>query len=110
MLDSKTGVGVRLQSLYHLFIENHCFSHSASLTCKGACNKIDFMGVFQNITFELLNLIKLSSKNEHVLEEHKKTAQPCKLNPVPSKVGCARTWNPTRFTENFNTLNSVKLN
>ena len=91
MIGSKTGVGVRLQSLCHLFMENHCFSHSASLTCKGVCNKTDFMGVFQNITFELLNLIKLSSKNEHVLEEHKKTVEPCELNPVPSKVRYIRT-------------------
>ena len=39
ILGSKTGVGVRLKTLYHLFIENHCFSYSGSLTCKGVYNK-----------------------------------------------------------------------
>ena len=52
MLGSKTSVGVRLKTLYHLFMENHCFSCSGSLTCKGIYNKIDCMDVFQNIIFE----------------------------------------------------------
>ena len=68
------------------------------------------MGVFQSMTFEILNLIKLSSKNECVLEEFKNTAEFCKLNPDPTKVGRLKTWNPTRFKENYNTLNSIKMN
>ena len=42
MLGSKTEVGIRLQSICHLFMETHCFSHSASLTCKGVCDEKDF--------------------------------------------------------------------
>ena len=34
MLGTKNGVGVRLQRLYPLCLENHYFSHSASLSCK----------------------------------------------------------------------------
>ena len=34
MLGTKNGVGVRLPRVYPLCLENHCFSHSASLSCK----------------------------------------------------------------------------
>ena len=68
------------------------------------------MSNFQTKTFEALNLIKLSPKNEYFLQEYKKIAPPCKLNPIPSKVGKIVTWNPTRFTQNYNSLNSIKNN
>ena len=110
MLGKKSGVAVRLCKIYPLGVPNHCLDHIASLPCKAVYNHIDYICTFQMHTFEILNLIKLSPSHEHILEEYKKTALCDKLNEDLSKVGKVLGWKPTRFTQNFNSLDSVKKN
>lgn len=87
MMGANSGTSVRLQEEYDVALVNHCLSHSSASSCKAIFNSIEHMRNFQTTTFEAINLIKLSPKNEHFLEEHTKIASPCKLNPIPSKAG-----------------------
>ena len=80
MLGAKTGVAVRLRKKYPMAIENHCMCHAAALPCKKIFNNIDHMNNFQQHSFEIINLIKLSPHRENFLESYKKTAPPDKMN------------------------------
>ena len=110
MLGKKSGVVVRLRKIYLLEVHNYCLGHTAFLPCKAICNHIDYMCTFQTHTFKILNLIKLSPAHEHALEEYKKTAPCDKLNEDLSKVRKVLSWKPTCFTQNFNSLDSIKKN
>ena len=98
MLGKKSRVAVRLRKIYLLGVSNHCLGHIVSLPYKAIYNHINYMCTFQTHTFEILNLIKLSSTREHTLEEYKKTAPCNKLNKDPSKVRKVLSLKPTRFT------------
>ena len=110
MLSVKTGVAIRLRQKYPMAIENHCMCHTAALPCEKIFNNIDYMNNFQQHSFKIKNLIKLSPYRDNFLESCKKTAPPDKLNALLAKVGRILSWNPTRMTENCNSLDSIKKN
>ena len=75
----------------------HCLCHSASLPVKNLFSAIDFLSKFQELTFEIIKLIKFSPTRENVLEDIKRNAPSDLMWDDPSEqAGKVLQCNPTR--------------
>ena len=103
-------LGVKIKNKCPMAFPMHCMCHSSSLPMKNLFSAIDFLSKFQELTFDILKLIKFSPTRENVLKKIKKSAPSDLMWDNLVEAGKVIQWNPTRWKENKRSFMSIVKN
>ena len=94
------GLGGRIQNKSPMAVSMRCLCHSVSVPVKNLFSAVDFLSKVQELTFEILKLIKFSPTEENVLEEIKNNVPIYLMWENSVEAEKVAQCNPERWTQN----------